>query len=375
MANWRQAGMTLFGEPQVPQGGVLGEPQIQQAYNPKLAMAAQLLGGTYSNEGFGPVLARALMAGQQVRQQGQQAIAQQREQQQLGQYRQAQLDQLRRGDSQFGNIDVDQFTPESLAQFQRTKDYGVLVRRPDANMGNFNPGDYTPESFAKFRESGNIRDLVRYVTPANPVVTQVGNVPTVVNPGRGGAPTTSTPLSTLTGEATGAATVAGAEAAATASGRVTGEAAGQAQVDLPKALSTAQQVVSTIDKLSQHKGLPYITGLASKAPIIPGTDQAAADALARQVEGQAFLQAFQTLKGGGTITEKEGEAATAAIARLARAQKTEDYQSALSELRGIANQGMERAKTSATNGAGANPGSPNTAVTRRKYNPATGRIE
>jgi hypothetical protein len=366
----------IFGGQQLPTGGVGGEPQPQSA-DPKrdmmMAMASQLLAGSGwspQRRGLGELMGQALMAGQQAKQQAMQFNSQQSEAQQMAQLRKAQIEQMQRGDSQFGSIDPDQFTPESLAQFQRTKDYGVLVRRPDANMGNFNPGDYTPESFAKFRETGNIRDLQRWVTPANPVVTSVGNVPTVVNPGRGGAPTTQTPLSTLDREAVGAATVSGAEAEATAAGTVTGRTGAEAIANLGTAEQSAQQAIDVLSQLKGHKGLPLITGAYSLMPIIPGTDQAAADALAKQVEGQAFLQAFESLKGGGQITQIEGEKATQAMARLARAQKTEDYQKAVDELLAIANKGLDRARQKAKAAEDRQPG-----ASVRKYNPQTGRIE
>lgn len=54
-----------------------------------------------------------------------------------------------------------------------------------------------------------------------------------------------------------------------------------------------------------------------------------------QLDGQAFLNAFESLKGGGQITEIEGQKATAARARLNRAQSVEDYRTALMELREI----------------------------------------
>ena len=70
-------------------------------------------------------------------------------------------------------------------------------------------------------------------------------------------------------------------------------------------------------------------------------------ARAAQLEGKAFLQAFQSLKGGGQITEAEGRKATAAIARLDQAQSEGAYREALLELRGIVEQSLERARNKA----------------------------
>lgn len=137
-----------------------------------------------------------------------------------------------------------------------------------------------------------------------------------------------------------AATMAGAEAGAAAAAKQGVEAAGA----LPKVEAQADDIIRTVTQLKDSPGLPYILGWYSKAPIVPDTPQAAADALAQQIEGQTFLQAFESLKGGGQITQIEGQQAKAAIARLSRAQGEEDYKKALDELIAIAKRGKERAR-------------------------------
>ncbi len=73
---------------------------------------------------------------------------------------------------------------------------------------------------------------------------------------------------------------------------------------------------------------------------------AQADLLARveQISGRAFLEAFETLKGGGQITEIEGQRATQAIARLQRTQSPEAFQEALFEFADIVRRGIERSR-------------------------------
>lgn len=327
--------MGMFGAPGTPNGDAL------------MTAAASLLSGA----GYSPVrrstaeiLGGALLAGQQAR-----AAAQDRIQKQK--YQQAQIEALQKKRDAFGTIDVDQFTPESLAAFQASGDYGVLKRRPDAGVGHYNPGEFTPESWTQFVQSGYTKPevLKRWVTPANPVVTQVGGVPTVVQPTKPGVSVGPTdgpaqaPLSSLDAEAAAER----AKAAAKAEGTATGEATGKNAMDLPRVEQNTQQALDVIKKLRAHPGLQYITGLYSKAPIVPNTQQAAADSLAKQVQGQTFLQAYQTLRGGGQITEIEGEKATAAIASLQRAQSTEDYQSALDDLSEVLTRGLMRAREQA----------------------------
>jgi hypothetical protein len=140
---------------------------------------------------------------------------------------------------------------------------------------------------------------------------------------------------------------AGQIASGTAAGRTTGEAVATAKLDLPRLEQNTQSALQTIDQLKKHPGLPYITGLYSAAPILPGSPQAGADALAKQIQGKTFLEAFTTLKGGGAITEIEGGKAEAAIGRLQRSQNRREYIQALDELKGVLNVGLERARKKA----------------------------
>jgi hypothetical protein len=50
-----------------------------------------------------------------------------------------------------------------------------------------------------------------------------------------------------------------------------------------------------------------------------------------QIGGKNFLQAYQQLKGGGSITEIEGTKAEAAQARLKTAQSKEDWDKAMND--------------------------------------------
>jgi hypothetical protein len=64
-----------------------------------------------------------------------------------------------------------------------------------------------------------------------------------------------------------------------------------------------------------------------------------------QLGGAAFLQAFESLKGGGQITQIEGDKATQAITRLTRrAVSPENYRAALEELRQVYANAQARAR-------------------------------
>lgn len=125
----------------------------------------------------------------------------------------------------------------------------------------------------------------------------------------------------------------GAVARATRLGQL--ESAADTVSSAPGAISTMQQSIDSIDALLNSPDLGSIVGLGSINPLnrIPGTEARGLIARAEQIAGQSFLAAFNQLKGGGAITEREGAAATAAMARLDRSQSLADYQSALRDLK------------------------------------------
>lgn len=127
----------------------------------------------------------------------------------------------------------------------------------------------------------------------------------------------------------------GAVAQARAHGTETGKATAQAQFEAPKELATADQMLATIDAVGNHKGLDSAVGwIQGRLPVI-GEDATDFKAKLDQLQGQLFLQAYQTLKGGGQITEVEGAKAEAAMAALTRAQSEGQFKSALKDLRDV----------------------------------------
>lgn len=119
----------------------------------------------------------------------------------------------------------------------------------------------------------------------------------------------------------------------------------QGIADAPKAIDTADQALAVIDKAINHPGRQYATGTTAVLPWDFAAGTAGKDFMAvqKQLEGKAFLQAFESLKGGGQITEMEGIKATQAMARLDRAQSEGEYLQALKELRAIVASAREKA--------------------------------
>lgn len=131
-----------------------------------------------------------------------------------------------------------------------------------------------------------------------------------------------------------------------------GKGMGEAQVEgvtgAPQAVANADLLLNQIDGVLTDPALDQAIGLGGILPAIPNTDQAGVVTRIEQLQGQAFLQAFESLKGGGQITEVEGQKATAAIARLSRVQNKDDFVSALNELKSIVTAAKERAARKAT---------------------------
>lgn len=143
-----------------------------------------------------------------------------------------------------------------------------------------------------------------------------------------------------------------------------GKAQGLAQVALPNALAQADLSLGVLDKALKHPGLDRSTGVYGKIPSFPGSDAYNFDRVVDQVKGKAFLQAFESLKGAGAITDIEGRKATDAIARLDQAQSKEAFVESLNELKGIIEAGKERARARAGSAA---PAAAPTTDLKKKY--------
>lgn len=105
--------------------------------------------------------------------------------------------------------------------------------------------------------------------------------------------------------------------------------------------SKATAMIADIDNLLALEGLDQIVGVKGIATgaldtlglgaLLPQAQ--VARGVLDKIKGGVFLNAFESLKGGGQITELEGKKAEEAGARLLTTQKPEDFRAALAELR------------------------------------------
>ena len=104
-------------------------------------------------------------------------------------------------------------------------------------------------------------------------------------------------------------------------------------------LEQANRLVSLVQEVRDNPELDAVTGFAEgrmptgRPSIIPEKIQARQDLIVKidQLKGNVFLQAYESLKGSGQITEIEGIKAEAAIARMNRAQGGPAFRQALNE--------------------------------------------
>ena len=162
--------------------------------------------------------------------------------------------------------------------------------------------------------------------------------------------------------------------------RATGEAIAKGDVTamqaLPKVISRAEESIRLIDEMigkrdsktgkliegsKPHPGFKNAVGATwlPGARFIPGTDAASYMSRHDQIKGASFLEAFESLKGGGAITEKEGTKATDAMNRMSTATSENEYIRAALDLQDVIRKGVANAQARASRaGGGAAPISP-----------------
>ena len=139
------------------------------------------------------------------------------------------------------------------------------------------------------------------------------------------------------------------------------ELKGERIVNLPKIEAQAEQALKLIDDVVNHEGKSSMVGVKNPfsgalGTMIPFTDRtpvkgsAAAGFMAKfnQLKGKQFLEAYETLKGGGSISEIEGKKATDAISAMDLATSETEFDQAAKDLKDVIRTGLERQKQGIT---------------------------
>jgi hypothetical protein len=142
----------------------------------------------------------------------------------------------------------------------------------------------------------------------------------------------------------------------------------QAQLALPERQAAAQRLRGQIEELLTHEGKRFaVGGVAGITPRVPGTPQASFIDRLDQINAAAFLEAFQQLKGGGPITDREGQKATEAISRMKRSTSVKEFDMAAQELIDLINEGVGVTEQKASGEVFGKP--------TKRFNKETGKLE
>ena len=117
-------------------------------------------------------------------------------------------------------------------------------------------------------------------------------------------------------------------------GTTAGKFIAEAKTLYPTMNEKQKELEKTVKYIKNHKGLDAGTGLSSYLDIsnyTPGSDAYNFRAYARQAQGKVFEAAYDSLKGGGTITEFETQAMADAMTRMDTATSKEEYLKAVDD--------------------------------------------
>lgn len=156
---------------------------------------------------------------------------------------------------------------------------------------------------------------------------------------------------------------------------VIGKEKGQAMTSLPTVEDTTVRLMDRLDRLDKSPMRESFTGYSG---YLPNVSPEANDykALLDEVQGNTFLQAFQNLRGGGAITEIEGQKATSALTRLQQTAPSDaGYQQALNDARSVFQEIRDNVRKRAGVGGNEQASPAPQAPKRLKFNPATGELE
>jgi hypothetical protein len=132
------------------------------------------------------------------------------------------------------------------------------------------------------------------------------------------------------------------------------KATATAKAGLQRFVDTAQTNIDNLEAIRTHPGRQYVAGNYWKANM---PDAVAAmrspDAIdfrqrMSQASRQAFLTAYETMRGAGQISNVEGEEGKGAINRMSAAQSPNEFDAALDDAEKIYRLGMRRARNAAS---------------------------
>jgi len=142
--------------------------------------------------------------------------------------------------------------------------------------------------------------------------------------------------------------------------RAIGAAEGAGVVAAPSDIASAEMALDLLNQIETNPELPWATGqsvqLGGNTGLIPGT-QGRKDFqnLVDQATSGAFLSAIQQMRGMGSLSNAEGQTATAAVTRMNTATSESAFRKALADYRSVVERGLSNAQKRLGGGTQASP--------------------
>lgn len=124
-----------------------------------------------------------------------------------------------------------------------------------------------------------------------------------------------------------------------------GTARGKAEASAPQDFQAGQNALDLVETIRKDPYKGRGTGMSSMGNAIPGTGGYDFQNKVDQAKSGAFLTAIQQMRGLGALSNSEGGAATAAVARMNTATSEGEFDAALNDYEKIVRQGMARAQS------------------------------
>lgn len=142
--------------------------------------------------------------------------------------------------------------------------------------------------------------------------------------------------------------------------KVVGAAEGAAAVAAPGDIASGEMALDLLDQIENNPELPWATGqsvqFGGNTGLIPGT-QGRMDFqnLVNQATSGAFLTAIGEMRGLGSLSNAEGQTATAAVTRMNTATSEGAFRKALADYKEVIQRGLERARSRLPGGSQPSP--------------------
>lgn len=172
----------------------------------------------------------------------------------------------------------------------------------------------------------------------------------------------------------------GSNLAAGEAAKAVGETQGKQIAAAPADVQAADTSLDLIDKIRKSPARERGTGTSAIFNYVPYTSGYDFENLVQQAKSGAFLSAIQQMRGMGSLSNAEGQTATAAVNRMNTATTEEGFLDALNDYEKIVRSGRDRAASRVgqfNQITGTQQPAPTAGVTAGTYvfNPATGKLE